>query len=90
MTSLGLVLGSLIVLLTLVASARVIQVIPASVQDQQQDLLKSAEAREKAQEWTEAALLWDQIVNRNPTMPRYWNQLGRARLGAKDYRATVV
>jgi len=54
-----------------------------------QDLLAWAEAKTVAQEWTEAAASWEKLVEMNPTMPRYWNELGNARLKGKDYRKAI-
>jgi tetratricopeptide (TPR) repeat protein len=53
------------------------------------ELVKQAEAKMAAQEWAAAASIWEQVVAANPTMPRYWEQLGRSRQIAKDYRKAI-
>jgi tetratricopeptide (TPR) repeat protein len=53
------------------------------------ELVKQAEAKMAAQEWPAASSLWEQVVAANPTMPRYWDQLGRSRQLAKDYRKAI-
>jgi tetratricopeptide (TPR) repeat protein len=54
------------------------------------ELVKQAEAKMAAQEWAAASSLWEQVVAANPTMPRYWEQLGRSRQIAKDYRRAIA
>ncbi len=54
------------------------------------ELVKHAEAKMAAQEWAAASSLWEQVVAANPTMPRYWEQLGRSRQIAKDYRKAIA
>jgi tetratricopeptide (TPR) repeat protein len=54
------------------------------------ELVKQAEAKMAAQEWAAASSLWEQVVAANPTMPRYWDQLGRSRQIAKDYRKAIA
>ncbi|MCI0339293.1 MAG: hypothetical protein L0226_17105 [Acidobacteria bacterium] len=54
------------------------------------ELVKQAEAKMAVQEWAAAVTIWEQIVAANPTMPRFWDQLGRSRLIAKDYRKAIT
>jgi hypothetical protein len=54
-----------------------------------QELLARAEMKTTAQEWTEAAALWEKLVEMNPPMPRFWDQLAQARKSAKDYRKAI-
>jgi tetratricopeptide (TPR) repeat protein len=53
------------------------------------ELVKQAEAKMAAQEWAAAASIWEHVVAANPTMPHYWEQLGRSRQFAKDYRKAI-
>jgi tetratricopeptide (TPR) repeat protein len=54
------------------------------------ELVKQAEDKMAAQEWTAASSIWEQVVAANPTMPRYWDQLGRSLQFAKDYRKAIA
>lgn len=54
------------------------------------DLEAQARAKMTGEQWTEAAELWRKLVEANPTMPRYWDQLGHARLRAKDYKPAIA
>jgi len=54
------------------------------------ELVKQAEAKMAAQEWAAAASIWEQVVAANPTMPRYWDQLGRSCQLAKDYHKAIA
>jgi tetratricopeptide (TPR) repeat protein len=53
------------------------------------ELVKQAEGKMAVQEWAAASAIWEQVVAANPTMPRYWDQLGRSRQLAKDYRKAI-
>lgn len=53
------------------------------------ELLAQAEAKMRAQQWAEAAALWEQVVKINPVQGRFWEQLGSAYYNAKDYRKSI-
>ncbi|HKB37217.1 MAG TPA: tetratricopeptide repeat protein [Gemmataceae bacterium] len=53
------------------------------------DLVSQAQAKSTAQEWKEAAALWEQVVRLNPVRPEYWFALGEARHRAADYRGAI-
>jgi tetratricopeptide (TPR) repeat protein len=53
------------------------------------DLETQARAKMTAEQWTEAADLWRKLTDANPTMPRYWDQLGHSSLRAKDYKSAI-
>ena len=53
------------------------------------DLETQARAKMTAERWTEAADLWRKLVEANPTMPRYWDQLGHAWLRAREYKSAI-
>jgi tetratricopeptide (TPR) repeat protein len=82
-----------VIMLALTAKSDATWISVAFAQEQRaipyQDLLARAEAKTAAQEWAEAAALWEKIVEMNPPMPGYWDQLGRARLNAKDCRKAI-
>ena len=54
------------------------------------DLEAQARAKMTGEQWTEAAELWRRLVDANPTMPRYWDQLGHARLRTSDYKSAIA
>lgn len=54
------------------------------------DLEAQARAKMTGEQWAEAAELWRKLVEANPTMPRYWDQLGHARLRTKDYKSAIA
>lgn len=54
-----------------------------------QETVRQAEAKMLAQEWAEAAALWERTVEMNPHLGNNWKQLAQARLRAKDYRKAV-
>ena len=54
------------------------------------DLEAQARAKMTGEQWTEAAELWRKLVEANPTMPRYWDQLGHSRLRARDYKSAIA
>jgi tetratricopeptide (TPR) repeat protein len=53
------------------------------------ELLHDAETRTAANQWSEAAILWDQVVQRNPVEVRFWSQLAEAEYQAKNYRNAI-
>lgn len=54
-----------------------------------QETVRQAEAKMLAQQWAEAAALWERATDMNPHLGNNWNQLAQARLRAKDYRKAV-
>lgn len=54
-----------------------------------QELIAQAGAKEKAGAWAEAATLREKIVALNPTMPKYWVQLGAAYKQSRAYRKAI-
>ncbi len=54
-----------------------------------QETVRQAEAKMLAQQWMEAATLWERVTEMNPHLGNNWNQLALARLRAKDYRKAV-
>lgn len=53
------------------------------------ETLAQAEARMQAQQWAEAAALWEQVVKANPINGNFWERLGTAYYNAKDYRKSI-
>ena len=53
------------------------------------ETLAQAEAKMQAQQWAEAAALWEQVVKANPVQGNYWERLGTAYYNAKDYRRSI-
>jgi CRISPR/Cas system CMR-associated protein Cmr5 small subunit len=49
------------------------------------ELVKRANAREKAGDWVEAASMWNRLVLLNPTMPSYWERMGEASKKSREY-----
>lgn len=54
-----------------------------------QQLLNRAEASSRDRQWPEAALLWSKVVESNPVVASYWNELGIARNNNTDYRGAI-
>ena len=54
-----------------------------------QQLLDRAEASSRDRQWSEAAALWSKVVEINPVVASYWNQLGIARYNNRDYRGAI-
>jgi tetratricopeptide (TPR) repeat protein len=57
-----------------------------------EDLLKvlgQARAKARAKEWSEAAKLWEKVVQLNPVTGDFWYQLAEARYKAQDYRNAI-
>src|SRR5262249_3148565 len=54
-----------------------------------QELLNRAEASSSLKQWSEASVHWGQVVEANPLVASYWNQLGIARYNNKDYRGAI-
>lgn len=53
------------------------------------ETLALAEAKMGAQQWAEAAALWEQIVKANPVNGDFWERLGTAHYNSKDYRKSI-
>lgn len=53
------------------------------------DVLRQAQAKTAAKEWTAAAALWEKVVESNPVEGEFWYQLANARYNAKDYRKAI-
>jgi hypothetical protein len=53
------------------------------------ETLALAEAKMQAQQWAEAAALWEQVVKANPVQGNFWERLGTAYYNAKDYRKSI-
>ncbi len=53
------------------------------------DLAAQAEARMRASEWSQAAKLWQRVVDLNPVVGTYWGKLGRSSYQAKDYPNSI-
>jgi tetratricopeptide (TPR) repeat protein len=54
-----------------------------------QETLKRAEASSNLKQWSEAATHWGQVVEANPLVASYWNQLGIARYNNRDCRGAI-
>jgi len=54
------------------------------------ETLALAEARMQAQQWAEAAALWEQVVKANPVQGNFWERLGTAYYNARDYRKSIA
>jgi tetratricopeptide (TPR) repeat protein len=54
-----------------------------------QELLNRAEASSRDRQWSDAAALWSKVVESNPVVASYWNQLGIARYNNKDHRGAI-
>jgi len=81
----------LIALLTICCAGLCVQPVAAQelVSNSFPDLLSRAEAKTAAKEWTEAAALWEKVVEINPVEGRFWDRLGSARYSSKDYRKAI-
>ena len=53
------------------------------------ETLQLAQTKSEAREWKEATAAWQQVVDANPVNARFWNQLGDAAYGNKDYRRAI-
>ncbi len=54
------------------------------------ETLALAEAKMQAEQWAEAAALWEQVVKANPVNGRFWERMGTAYYNAKDYRKSIA
>src|SRR5687767_10225848 len=53
------------------------------------ETLALAQVKMQAQQWVEAAALWEQVVKANPIHGGFWERLGTAYYNAKDYRKSI-
>ena len=53
------------------------------------ELLRLAEAKTTAKEWSEAAALWEQIVQVNPVQVRFWKNLADTLYQSRNYRKAI-
>ncbi len=53
------------------------------------ETLQVAMAKSEAQDWKEAAVAWQRVVEANPVNARFWNLFGDAAYGNKDYRRAI-
>lgn len=58
--------------------------------DDFQTLLQKAQEKTRNKEQAEAAKLWAQVVEINPTEGRFWDQLARAYYDSKDYKKSIA
>jgi hypothetical protein len=58
--------------------------------DDFQTLLQKAQEKTRNKEQAEAAKLWAQVVEINPTEGRFWDQLARAYYDSKDYKKAIA
>jgi hypothetical protein len=58
--------------------------------DDFQTLLQKAQEKTRNKEQAEAAKLWVQVVEINPTEGRFWDQLARAYYDSKDYKKAIA
>jgi tetratricopeptide (TPR) repeat protein len=58
--------------------------------DDFQTLLQKAQEKTRNKEPAEAAKLWAQVVENNPTEGRFWDQLARAYYDSKEYRKSIA
>ena len=52
-------------------------------------LVREAEAKSNAKQWTEALQLWEQVVKANPVQARYWRAMANVAYQAKQYRKAI-
>jgi hypothetical protein len=52
-------------------------------------LLSRAEASSRDRRWSDAAAYWSKVVENNPVVASYWNQLGIARYNNQDHRGAI-
>jgi tetratricopeptide (TPR) repeat protein len=93
MSKLGLVSKTIFLLIMpvilLVTGLRLSVSAQAPAADTFQETLKRAEASSNLKQWSEAAAHWSQVVEANPLVAAYWNQLGIARYNNKDCRGAI-
>jgi tetratricopeptide (TPR) repeat protein len=58
-------------------------------QDNDAELIARAQAKSNSQAWAEAAVLWTEVVTRNPVNGSFWHQLASAHYRARDYRQAI-
>ena len=52
-------------------------------------ILTEARAKTTAKDWTEAAKLWEEVVQINPVESKFWRQLAVVQYRAKDYKKAI-
>ncbi len=82
-----------VILLVLSMGLASVSVQEISAQESRTDIfletLSLAEAKTKAKEWDEAALLWERVVELNPVEGRFRYRLATAFYNAKNYRKAI-
>jgi len=53
------------------------------------ELLRLAESKTAAKQWSEAAALWEQIVQANPVQVRFWKNLADTLYQSRNYRKAI-
>ena len=53
------------------------------------ETLQLAQTKSEAREWKEAAAAWQRVLEANPVNAGFWNSLGDAAYGNKDYRRAI-
>jgi tetratricopeptide (TPR) repeat protein len=54
-----------------------------------QEIMRQAEAKTAAREWSAAAALWQELTSLNPVQGTVWARLGEAQYNAKDYSGAI-
>jgi tetratricopeptide (TPR) repeat protein len=54
------------------------------------ELVDQARAKMEAKNWSEAAALWQRVVEINPVVSTYWSGLARARYRAREYQKAIA
>src|SRR6185369_11257970 len=70
------------------------QALPTSANQKSQtnlflDLLKQANEKTRAKQWSGAAELWDELARINPVEGDIWEQLAKTRYENKEYRKAI-
>ena len=53
-------------------------------------IMRAAQAKANAKQWSDAAGLWEQVVKMNPVDPDYWRQWAFALYQLKEYRKAIA
>lgn len=54
------------------------------------DTLAEAEAKYRAQEWVQSAVLWKKVTSENPVNGRFWNRLAYSYWQIRDYKNAIA
>src|SRR5262245_35495683 len=54
------------------------------------ELLEQADKLLRASKYTDAAALWQRVVDANPTQADYWLKLARSYYGLKEYQKAIL